>query len=91
MNVPPTAGSGTMLRLVPRTSNRSRSFTGTGCANVSVNVRLSRSPAGTRSSSWVSGSAGIGAGRCDGACTASATTINTHSTSLNLGSMGDWR
>ena len=59
MNAPAMAGSGMRLRFVPRTSSSSRSLTGTGWAKVSVNVRLSRSAAGPRSSSWVSGSVGI--------------------------------
>ena len=63
MNVPLIAGSGTMLKLVPRTSSSRTSWMGTGCANVSENVRLSRSADSARSSSCVSGSAGIVSGR----------------------------
>ena len=94
MNVPPTAWSGMTLRLVPRTRSSSRSLTATGCAKVSVKVRLSRSPAGTRSSIWVNGSGGIGAGRCPGVCAVAVTApsatqaapIRRNSTFLNVGS-----
>ena len=58
LNDPVIDGSGTTLRLVPRTSSSNKSLIGTACANVSVNVRLSRSAASDRSSSCVSGSVG---------------------------------
>ncbi len=91
-----------MLMAVPRTSSSSKSLIGTGCAKVSENVRLSRSAASPRSSSWVSGSVGIWpGGRCGGCASnvavaspahaapahpARRTHPDTHSTSRIFGS-----
>src|SRR5437763_300547 len=69
MNIPLIDGSGTMLRLVPRTSSSRTSCTATGCAKVSVNARLSRSADNARSLICVSGSKG---GNCAGRCAGEA-------------------